>query len=334
MPPELENDIEEIEQVSTIEDQDGADASSEAEQSANAESSAAEDASKPADTLSVVRDVVGAKKEDAAASSATGEEGGKDPDADKQVEPDNEEYSDVPFNKHPRFQELLHDLKESRTAAERYRNVEQFIDQQGLNGDEAMESLIVGGLIKTNPVEAWKRMLPVVQKLAIAAGEMLPEDLKQRVANGDMNREAALELSRQRAAMTAGEARRDFETRQREARQQAEVATAVQAAASTWESERRGRDPNFEAKMPELLREVAWLQARDGKPKTPEGVRTQLQHAYDAVSKKFAPPATPQRKPAVTPVNGGQVNGSARPQPKSTLDIVRQEIERSRGAAA
>jgi hypothetical protein len=85
--------------------------------------------------------------------------------------------------------------------------------------------------------------------------------------------------------------------------------------------------------MPALEREIAWLQAREGKPKDAAGVKAQLQKAYDNVSSTFSAPQqdnTRQKKPAKTPVTGGQVNGSVRPQPRNTIDIIDQELARSR----
>jgi hypothetical protein len=325
--PEIEN-TEELEQGLPVTDE--ADASKEAEQSASAQSSGAGDVSETAEegTLSIVRDVV-SKSEEApvAAASSANEAEGQETDAQQPTEPDNENFSDVPFNKHPRFQQVLGKLKAAETDAQRYRNVETFIGEQGLSGDEAAELLQIGGLIKTNPVEAWKRVLPTIQQLAIAAGEVLPEDLRQRVQAGEVSREVAMDLSRQRAANQSLTARQEWERKSSEERQVVELQQQIGSTVNSWESERRARDPNFEAKLPAIEREVAWLQSKHGKPRTPEGVREQLQQAYTAVSASFAAPAAPTPKPATKrPVTGGQVNGNVRPEPTSTLDIIEQVV--------
>lgn len=325
--PEIEN-TEELENTSPV--LDGADASQEAEQSASAQSSSAGDVSETADegTLSIVRDVVSKNEEqpEAAASSANEAEG-RQTDAQQPTEPDNENFSDVPFNKHPRFQQVLGKLKAAETDAQRYRNVETFITEQGLSGDEAAELLQIGGLIKTNPVEAWKRVLPTIQQLAIAAGEVLPDDLRQRVQNGEVSREVAMDLSRQRAANQSLTARQKWEQESSQQRQVIELQQQIGSTVSSWESERRLRDPNFEAKLPAIEREVAWLQSKEGKPRNVEGVRAQLDRAYTAVSASFVAPTPAAPKPATKrPVTGGQVNGNVRPEPTSTLDIIEQVV--------
>lgn len=331
MPPEIA-DTEELE-TSTV--QDEADASQEAEQSASAQSSGAEDVSETAEegTLSIVRDVVSKSEEEpeAAASSANEADGQETGEVETTTEQDNENYSDVPFNKHPRFQQVLGKLKAAETDAQRYRNVETFIGEQGLSGDEAAELLQIGGLIKTNPVEAWKRVLPTIQQLAIAAGEVLSDDLKSRIANGEMTKEAAIEYSRQRALNQSLTARQEWERNNSQQRQVVEMQQQIGSTVTSWESDRRARDPNFEAKLPAIEREVAWLQSKEGKPRDPQGVRDQLQRAYSSVSANFAAPTPAAPKRATQrPVTGGQVNGNVRPEPASTLDIIKQVVEARR----
>jgi hypothetical protein len=312
---------------------DAADASKEVEQSADANSSTATDVSKAEgkDTLSIVRDVVDGTAKPEAASSADSAEAGK-PGAASPKEPDNENFSDVPFHKHPRFQHVVSELKTARVDQERYRNVENFLSEQGLSGNEAADLLVIGGLIKTNPAEAWKQMKPVVEKVLIAAGELLPADLKSMVEKGEMKPEVALEVSRSRAAVQSTNNRVEFDRQRNESRQQIEARNAILGTVSSWEAERKQRDPNFDAKQPALQREIAWLQTKDGRPNTPEGVRQQLQKAYDTVSAAFVAPApVRQQRPAIRPVTGGQVNGSVRPEIKSTLDAVNAVVARRAG---
>lgn len=330
MPPEIEEAAEvEKTEVAT----DDVVASPEAEQTTPAESSPANDGKKPEgdSTLSVVRDVVGKSKDKPAeASSAESVEAGEQPGGKAPKEPDNENYSDVPFNKHPRFKHLLGELKETRTDAQRYRNVETFLDNVGLDPEEAASTLRIGGLIKTDPVAAWKELLPIVQKVAIAAGELLPDDLKQQVAEGKMPREAAIEISRSRAQVSTVTAKTEWDAKRAQERQAAQVAQANQDAVHTWETERRARDPNFDAKLPALQKEIAWLQTKEGRPKDPAGIRAQLQKAYEAVV-PTAQAATP-RPQAKRPVTGGRVAGNVQPEVSSTLDAIRAVTARRAAA--
>ena len=180
--------------------------------------------------------------------------------------------------------------------------------------------------------EAWKAMKPTVQKVLEAAGELLPEDLKAMVADGKLTREGAMEVSRSRAAVKSTEARTEFDRHRAETRQQTDARNANLGAVNSWEADRRSRDPNFDAKMPAIQKEVLWLQAKEGRPNTPDGVKVQLQKAYDAVSAAYTPPApVRQQRPAIRPVTGGQVNGSVRPEVSTTHDAVRAVLARRTG---
>jgi hypothetical protein len=312
-----------IDAVDGVEEMDDAAATKVEELAATADSSTAADDKKPDDTLSLLRDVV-KDKVDPAAPSASEEAAGSNPaDGQTAKEADNENYSDVPFHKHPRFQEVLGDLKTAKVDAERYRNVQNYIEDQGLAAEEAAELLLIGGMMKRDPVGAWERVKPTIQKLLIAAGEVLPDDLKQRVEQGEMSREAAVELSRTRAQTESMRQGQTFDRQRAEVRQQNEHQTSLQTAATDWAKDRQLKDPNFDAKQPALMNNLKVLMYDEGKPKTAEGVRDQLKRAYDAVAIPAAAPVVPKR--AVTPIRGGQVAGSPQTAPQSTLDIIRAQ---------
>lgn len=286
------------------------------------------------DMLSVARKVIDDKlaKPNEAASSADSQDAGDKPASQTRKERDNEEYSDVPFSKHPRFRELITERNGLREDAGRYRNVENFIQNAGLDAASAAEALSIAGLMRTDPQRAWRELQPTLQKLLVAAGEALPPELQGRVAKGELQLEAAVEISRARASEQALRARDEFFRHRDAAERQRQSTTALAEAATAWETERQQRDPNFAEKLPLLEREVLWLTRAEGVPQSTDGVRDQLKRAYEAVNKSFRPTqqSAPRRAPT-RPVMGG-VPGSGgdakRPINGSTLDIVRSIVER------
>ncbi len=332
MPP-LDDNIDELEPSTN-----SADVAADADAGQNAPANDQPDpaASSPAtgenddtELLSVVRDVVKESRKDQAAPPAEGEvDGQQTADSAAKKEQDDENYSDVPFHKHPRFQQLLRKSKTYEQDAKRYQNVQSFLDNSGLNAEEAADGLISMGLMKTNPVEAWKRIKPAIQKLLVAAGEVLPEDLQTMVKEGKMDHNAALEVSRSRAGVNAMQVQRSFEQQRGERRQQQDAATALSTAANDWQADRQKKDPNFDKKFVALQKEILYLQSTEGKPNTPDAVRAQLNKAYKAVNDALKPVTVPQprnvqKRPEIRPVTGGQVAGNSQPAPRSTLDIVR-----------
>lgn len=321
--PSLDDNIEDLASSAdqTLDD----DATAQAGQTDAASSPAAGDGDDN-ELLNVVRDVVGERASTDAASPAAGSEENTDQTvAGKQ--PDDEAFSDVPFNKHPRFQQLLRQRDTFKQGNDRYENVVRYLDDQGLSGEEAAEGLELMGLMKTNPAEAWKRLRPTLEKLLVAAGEVPSPELMQRVQAGELTQAAALEISRERATVRSMEARRTFETESGERRQTREAQEAGLRAVSDWENDRAIKDPNFAAKRPALEREIAYLLQKEGRPATVDGIKDQLKRAYDAVNKTFVAPApkpTNQQR-AIKPVNGGQKAGTqaAASEGASTLDIIR-----------
>lgn len=281
--------------------------------------------------LSIARDAIRKTVETTApASSADGVDNGSEDGADEQPKKqDDENYSDVPFHKHPRFQSLLAKTKKFEDDAGRYRNVETFLSNNGLSAEEAADALVIAGLMKMNPVEAWNRLRPTLEKLVVAAGVALPQDLQQRVQSGEITQDVALEISRARAAQNSVEFARQFETRQRETNAVKELNASLQDAAQTWENNRRLKDPNYADKAQAVQEKVLFLLHTEGRPTTPQGVRAQLQKAYEAVNASYRPPAPQPAKQPMKPVTGGQISGKqSAPAPTNTADLIRSVVAR------
>jgi hypothetical protein len=278
------------------------------------------------DLLSVVRNAVADKQEDTASPAGQSEDGDQpaaeaSSEENEAVEPDDENYSDVPFHNHPRFKRLVAERNQFREGAQQYEQIQSFLSDNGVTPEEAADVLTIRALMKTNPAEAWKSLKPIVQQLLVEAGEVLPDDLKQRVARGEMTRDAALEFSRLRAAQTSAQRAGQFNAQVSQQRQQAEHVRSIQGAVASWEQSVRAKDPDFDKLSETLQKEVMWLQKRDGMPKTPEDARKMVETAYAAVKKTATKPAP---KPAVRPVTGGRVaSGQPTGKPKTMLDVVR-----------
>jgi hypothetical protein len=309
-----------------------------------AESSDAQDVGQgERSALDVVQDVVKQRDPAAAGSSPEAEEEGDkaDPKATQAAkEPDDENFTDVPFGKHPRFKQLLAQRDGFKADAERYRNVEGFLKQHGVPAEEASQALTIAAQIRNDPVLAWQTLKPIVQKLLVDAGEVLPQDLKARVEAQELTVDAANEIAKERASRTSIERKQKTAEERREEDSAKAHVESLRKEANTWETERLAKDPNFAVKKPKILKELAWLITTEGKADTPEGVRKQLDAAYKAVGSV----AVPRAKPAVPTVGDATrkrpaVNGSASQTPQSdqqdegVMKHIRAVIAQ-RGAAA
>lgn len=338
MPPELTDEVEDmvVDSSTTIEDV-VVDPAKAAEAAAASSSSATDETE--VDTLSVVRDVVEQREEvaTAAASSAEGDEEVGEAADGQTPKAEQDDYSDVPFNQHPRFQQVIRERSEFKADSDEYRKITSFLDSNGLTPKEASDGIEIMALMKLDPAAAWKRLQPLVKNVLIAAGEVLPDDLDKRVQAKELTRDGALEISRARASVAMQEVRQKFNEQRGQRQQETEASSSIVNAAAEWENDRALKDPNFKAKLPRLQEKIAFLHATEGRPKDAAGVKAQLKKAYDAVNKELPkvvdPAPKPAKKPAITPVRGGQVATNAQTQQPSgkamtTLEIVRAGRQR------
>jgi hypothetical protein len=295
---------------------------------ASIEQAGSEAASSPApqakDEKSVLSIVQNAVKDETPGSSAGKE---RDPQAAQPKEPDEENFSDAPFHNHPRFRALIQQRNELRAPAESYRKIEAFCTENAIDSEEAASALNWIALMKRDPAKAWEEIKPTIQNLLGTLGEILPQDLREKVAGGQMTLEIAKALSKERAKATIATGAMSFREQQDAARQRAEAQQAqaqkagqVSGAAREWEAAARSADADFDKKVRNLRKEVLYLQREDGVPDTAEGVKAQLAKAMKAVNAEIA--AARPRRPEVRPVTGGSTSGTPRSQPKSVLEIV------------
>lgn len=322
MPRDMDDNLDLAPSTDPALDETAVDPSTE-QQPDDAVSSPATGENEDKDLLSVVRDVVKESRETSDTASPAEGEDEETTGQEQKKQDDDENFTDAPFHKHPRFQQLLRQRNTFKQDAERYHNVERFLDQAGLTAEEAADVMTIAGLAKTDPAEAWKQVKPWVQNLLIASGEALPDELRERVQKGEMSQEAALELSRAKARNASAEAAQSFRAQQQERRQVSEHANSLRQSAQDWEADRRRKDPNFANKETAVLKEVLFLQQTEGRPNTCEGVVDQLQRAYKAVNAALKPTPAPAQRQAIRPITGGQVAGNQQPSNMSTLDIIR-----------
>ena len=293
-----------------------------------AESSTAQ-GDEPFDPLKIVRDVVAKSEKEAEASPAKEAEAARKAAETAPKTPDDENYTDAPFHKHPRFQQLLRERNGFKEDAGRYRNVQSFLDQNRLDANEAADALTIAGLAKTDPAKCWELLRPFAEKVIFAAGVAVPPDLQAEVDKGVLSPEVALRIAKTRSEALQAQGQLSYERQAQQRTQVQQQAQALSSTAEDWASDRQRKDPNFESKMEALQMRVLWLQRNEGRPNTPEGVKAQLDKAYKAVNETLPQPERRNGARPVTPIRGGQPSGSTREEPKSVLDIVRRAQEQA-----
>lgn len=178
----------------------------------------------------------------------------------------------------------------------------------------------------------YDKALPILENLISqvrsAAGEVLPEDLQQRVRLGYITEADAKELHKARstAKRTTERAEQDRQRAEQE-RAQAELSTMVNTAASAaddWHREQVASDPDWNLKR-DLVTQRMELElhrlGREGYPRNRESVRKLLDTVKAEVEqglKRFRPAP----KPIAPPPTGGSASPRSAAMPKSALEAV------------
>lgn len=260
--------------------------------------------------------------------SPTAEQG---QDTEQQVDNrKDDDFSDVPFNKHPRFRDLVKEKNTYKAKlagyepdAQQYREIQSFMQKAQLSAEEVAEGLMLMAEMKSgDPLKAYEALSKKVESLALASGKKLPADLEERIEQGYVDRETAQALYQQQVAAQRQAATAQAQLEQRTREDAHAQVQAIAGAVATWESATRANDPDFDLKADFVKDRVRAHMTAHGMPKSAEEALQISREAYEAVTQTLQRARGP--KPAMRPAVGGKVNGSAAPEPRNLLDVIRR----------
>jgi hypothetical protein len=240
------------------------------------------------------------------------------------------DYSDVPFNAHPRFKELIKEkntykakVAEYESDAKQYRQIQEFMQSSQLTAEEVAEGLVLLAEMKSGDAgKAYDALQKKLEALAITAGKKLPQDIEQRIEQGYVDRETAEQLYQQQAVAQRQAQLAQARLNQTAVENQRQQVMNIANTVAAWESATRVSDPDFDIKA-ELVRDrVRAKMASLGMPRTPDEALSLSKGAYEEVSQMLKRAQGP--KQAMRTAVGGKVNGSAAPEPQNLLDVIRQ----------
>ena len=259
------------------------------------------------------------------------------------VEPQLEadDWSDVPFNKHPRFRKLIAEKNELKKLAEslqedseQYQKIVDFIGDNNLSADDAAEGFKIMSLIKNDPEAAYEILQGHLSSMNELTGKTLPEDIQGRLDDGFLDVDGAKELSESRAKLQREQLLR--QEQQENATKATQVDKTQKANAQLnylrkivkdWESTTRNSDPDFSLKQDEINDRVAALVNERGRPVTSEQVLGIANDAYDTVNGRYKA-RIPSRQPIRTST-GGKLGGTPQAEPKSLVDVISRTLSES-----
>lgn len=281
----------------------------------------------PGSLFDAVTSALEAKDTDASPASDRAEEGEEPADGEAAEGDPTADEPEVPqeFHKHPAWQRLKTQRDELKAPAEQYRKIESFMEAQRLAPQEVVEGYRVMALIKNDPAKALEVLSGYVDQLSNVTGRTLPDDLAEKVRRGQVDRQTAEELARQRAQGRLTEQQLAEQRQQATERQVAETRAQVKTAVERVEASVRERDPDY-GKKEELVRDrIHAIVQEVGQPpaNTDEAVAL-FKMAYRDVNarmKGFMPP----RQGATSPSASSSATATDAP-PKTLEEAVRRAV--------
>ena len=279
------------------------------------------------DLLSVVQSAMEIEEPEEAESQSEEEvEGEDDGDAEPlaasdDVDEDVSDKSPVPYK---RFQEVIAEKNEFKHGADQFNKITDYLSHNNINADEASTGLQIMALMKNDPAKALEALTPFVNTLRELTGEVLPDDIRNKVDDGFMDEDAGRELSRARA-----EADNQKRINDRVAAQQTNVQSQqhkdhLARTVTAWEDNARQSDPDYDLKQDEIDDRVRVLVSERGSPNTEEDAISMANEAYEAVNQRFK--ARMGTKRAIRTASGGKLGGTPVAEPKSLLEAVQNAV--------
>lgn len=317
------NEPKELESSSDSEQQD--ELGLEADQEAPASSAESETEE---DLLAVVQSAMtGEETEEAESQSVEEDEGEDDEEADlleASVEDDDGEVPDrgpVPYD---RFQKVVSQKNEFKKDSEQYQKITSYLSTNNINAEEASTGLQIMAMMKNDPIKALEALTPYMESLRQVTGDVMPDDIRNRVDDGYMDEDAGKELARARAEANQLRQANDRVVEQQSQQQSQQHLTHLAQTVTAWETKTRQSDPDFELKQDEIDDRVRVLVAERGRPQTDEAAIALANEAYQQVNDRFKSRVA-SRRPMRT-ASGGKLGGTPTPEPNSLLEAVQSAM--------
>ena len=256
------------------------------------------------------------------------------PTEEASEEKPDEDFKDVPFNKHPRFRQLVaekNELKNLNSTLQndsvQYKKITDFMDRNKLTPEEAVNGFRLMAALKNNPEDAYDALSHYMEEVSHQTGRKLPEDLQAKVDDGFIDEEAAKELSQTRASLEREKQLRKQEFTSAQQAQSTQRSQHLENVLKSWGTNIVAKDPDFSLKQEEFNDRVVALVNERGRPQTQEQMINLVDEAYETINERFKS-RLPSKKPIST-ATGGKLSGGPRSEPKSLHDAISIALEES-----
>jgi len=184
---------------------------------------------------------------------------------EEEEETEDDEVAKLPFNKHPRFQQIVKERNESKAELERVKPFAEsaqalatYCQQNGILQEDLEGALELVALSKRDMKSFRGRLQEIADGIDYSSGAKLPPDLREKVEAGELSPEVAKELVQLREKNKQSSA----SAKAAQAAAQKQAVTNMSTALDQWEASQKKTDPEY-AKRHDALRDrmvAMWTQ--------------------------------------------------------------------------
>jgi hypothetical protein len=253
--------------------------------------------------------------------------------------------SKLPFKDHPRWKKMSSEHRMLKVAKEKNEeaikslepkakavdDLTGYLRDNNLEREDFQNGLTIMAAIKSDPAKAYGLLRPIMDRLELATGARLPDDLKAKVEAGTVDAETAAELARTRAAearaRTQAESIQQRTTHDTQERERQELEGQIKVVTDTmnaWDAEWMKRDPDA-AKLRPFVEDLLMLEGSAKPPRNAEEARALCERAVTKARERlgaFVP--APKPKEGRLPDGGLPVETAV--VPKSSLEAAQAAL--------
>jgi len=216
-----------------------------------------------------------------------------------------------------------------KPKAEQFEKLVDWVKEADLSSEEVNNIFDFGKTMKSSPRKAYEQIKPIFEQWQRMFGDVLPDDLAQRVRLGEIQEPDARALATARTERVISERNATKATEQDAERRQTEANTAhvraVQDTVTAWESSKAKADPDWKTKQDLVMREIKLAIHEQGYPKTTADAVKIANEALVEVDKTFAR-LQPRKAEVKSVTDVASTHAHARP--KSMLEAARAGLAR------
>jgi hypothetical protein len=263
------------------------------------------------------------------------EKTGEKKESDSKVETIPDE--NLPFHKHPRFQEIVKEKNDFKTQVEQSKPfveyaqaITKFCHDNQVTGDDLKVAFELVALAKKDTKAFGHQLRALLENVEVSNGERLPVDLQKKLDDGIIDEETAKELSLSREQTR--QSKRGHETSQQTAQQL--LQQSISTSLGIWEQNKKQNDVDYDKRLPLIQDRYAALSGQNP-PRTSADAVALAEKAYTEIVNYLKPfiVSKPARR-VMTPTPSKGVSGDNGLKPLDSLDdlgsLVRTVAGRSR----